>query len=120
MSLFGFLRGEQQSPIELDIDDVLDLLDNERRRLMIDVLAEESHLTLRELAKRVAATEYDTTPDRLDHDQYKRVYISILQHHVTMFADAGLIDRYDHDLSPTEEVDGMARVLETVREEVNA
>lgn len=120
MSLLGLLRGEKESTLDIEIDEALDLLGNERRRLMIDVLAEKRDVTLRQLAKRVAAIEYDTTPERLNSDQYKRVYISIYQHHLLLLENSGVIEQDRNRVTATDEVEGLARVLEAVREEVSA
>lgn len=69
-----------------------ELLANERRRHIIRVLATvRGEISLRDLADRVAAREYDTDPESLTGDEHKRVYVACYRTHVPKFAKAGVV-----------------------------
>jgi len=77
--------------------DIFDLLRNRRRRAVLDYLRRnEGESTLDELAKHVAADEYDTSIEKLSAQQRKRVYVSLYQNHLPRIDEVGLVE-YDKD-----------------------
>jgi hypothetical protein len=66
-----------------------------------------------ELAKHVAAWEYDIDPEDLDDQQQKRVYVSLYQTHVPKLADIGIVN-YDSETRMVELTDKATQVEEFV------
>lgn len=80
---------------DLPLRDVLEVLDNERRRHAIDVLAAYDvgeHVGTRTLADRVAAREHDCDVADLSSQQIKRAQVGLHQHHAEILDDADVID----------------------------
>lgn len=76
----------------LSKNELFHLLQNERRRRVLQYLAETDRpVELRKISKHIAAWECDTTPQQLTSTQYQRVYIALYQSHLPTLADAGLI-----------------------------
>lgn len=85
-----------QSPEERDRlpkDVIFELLSAERRRLVLDYLAENGgETTLGDLADHVAAKENGIEPQLLSSKQRKRVYIALYQCHLPKLDDTNVID----------------------------
>jgi hypothetical protein len=78
-------------------DQVFDVLSSARRRYVIYYLRERNEaVALTELARQVAAWEYDTDPEDLTDQQEKRVYVSLYQTHVPKLAEFGIVE-HDED-----------------------
>ena len=76
----------------LSKDDMFHILQNERRRRVLEYLAgKEGPEDMRDIAEQVAAWEHDTTVQALSSDQRQRVYIALYQSHLPKLADFGLI-----------------------------
>ena len=84
-------RGEEQ---ELSLDEIFELLKNERRREVIKYLLEspDGRATLSDLAELIAAKENDIEIRELSSDQRKRVYVGLYQCHLPKMDDMGVID----------------------------
>lgn len=76
----------------LSKDDTFHILQNERRRRVLQYLSDaEGPVDMRDIAEQVAAWEHDTTVQQLTSDQRQRVYIALYQSHLPKLADFGLI-----------------------------
>lgn len=98
-SIVGIISsGDDESEREeLSQDLIFDLLSNPRRRFILYYLRIESGpVKLPDLAKEIAAWEYDTPIDELTDQEQKRAYVSLYQTHVPKLVEAGLVD-YDTD-----------------------
>lgn len=97
------LREEQLDDDELSLDDVFDVLRNQRRRdvLVYLVGTEDNTATLSELAEHVAAKENDIDRSELSSTQRKRVYIGLYQCHLPKMDDLDVVD-YDQDRGTVE------------------
>lgn len=74
-------------------NEVFDILQNERRRAVLQRLFERGEsIGVTEVSRAVAADEYDVEPDALTSDQYKRVYTALHQCHLPRMDDFGVID----------------------------
>lgn len=81
----------------LGYDTLYSILSNERRRLVIELLAEKrERVDISDLAEQVACIEMDTTPDELGTDDRKKVYVSLYQCHLGTMDEAGVIN-YNKD-----------------------
>lgn len=78
----------------LSLDEIFELLKNERRREVIHYLlsAENNTTTLSDLAEHIAAKENDIDITQLSSDQRKRVYIGLYQCHLPKMDEMGVID----------------------------
>lgn len=97
--LFGSSDEDTTLPsIDKDLETVLELIQNERRRLVIQMVSEigDDTISLRDLAKRIAAFENDVDRSRLQSGEYKAVYVGLYQVHLPRLAEDGLI-QYDSD-----------------------
>lgn len=76
----------------LSRDDMFHILQNERRRRVLQYLSNtEGSVDMRDIAEQVAAWEHDTTVQQLTSDQRQRVYIALYQSHLPKLADFDLI-----------------------------
>jgi hypothetical protein len=77
----------------LSKDDTFHLLQNERRRMALAYLNEQTGtVEMRDVAEQVAAWENDTTVQQLHSDERQRVYIALYQTHLPKLDDEGVID----------------------------
>ncbi|QOS13874.1 hypothetical protein DEQ92_16320 [Haloferax sp. Atlit-6N] len=78
---------------ELGKDEIYHLLQNERRRKVLEYLRDrEGPVQMRDIAEQVAAWEHDTTVQALMSDQRQRVYIALYQAHLPKLDEEGVID----------------------------
>ena len=78
---------------ELPVDEIFHILQNERRRMVLEYLQEtDGSVRMRDVAEQVAAWENDTTVEELTSDQRQRVYIPLYQSHLPKLDKAGIID----------------------------
>lgn len=78
---------------ELPVDEIFHILQNERRRMVLEYLqGAEDSVRMRDVAEQVAAWENDTTVEKLSSDQRQRVYIPLYQSHLPKLDKAGIID----------------------------
>jgi hypothetical protein len=86
---------ERDDSGELPADEVFHLLQNARRRRVLQhVFAheDEAPFEMRTIAEHVAAWENDTTLQQLTSDERQRAYISLYQCHLPKLDDKGIID----------------------------
>lgn len=85
---------EQGSPDEeLPVDEIFHILQNERRRMVLEYLQEaDDSVRMRDVAEQVAAWENGTTVEELSSDERQRVYIPLYQSHLPKLDKAGIID----------------------------
>ena len=95
---------------DIDLDELLEVLSNRRRRYFWRFLREQSGpVAISEASRHVAAWEEDVHPDELVYDDRKSVYTSLYQHHAPLLDDLGLIE-FDKE-------DATARSLTAVEQE---
>ena len=103
------------SPDDLQREEIHDVLRNQRRRLLLDLLQEASGpLTVRELSERIGAIEADQDPPPRSVRQ--SVYVSLLQTHLPKLDELGIVD-YEEEGRLVGVGDGLREVavyLETV------
>ncbi len=77
---------------ELSKDELFHLLQNQRRRQVLEFLQDtDGEINMRDVAEQVAAWENDTTIDALDSNERQRVYIALYQSHLPKLDDAGVL-----------------------------
>lgn len=77
----------------LSIDEMLELLKNERRRIVLKYLVnQEEQTVLGDLADHVTAVENDVDVQEITSNQRKRVYVSLYQFHLPKMNDMGVIE----------------------------
>ena len=89
--------GARESSDRLSKGEIFDVLQNERRRYVLQHLRTNGGpVKLGELASDVAAKEYDCTPDEVSSAQRKRVYTTLQQTHLPRMHEAGIVE-YDSE-----------------------
>lgn len=84
-------------PSAVSLDIAFEAGANDRRRRVLQYLAEHGETDLAELSEVVAAAEYDgETPETISGQRRKRVYVSLYQTHLPKLDGMGLVD-YDDD-----------------------
>ncbi|WP_221621722.1 DUF7344 domain-containing protein [Halocatena pleomorpha] len=79
-------------PSELSKDELFHLLQNQRRRQVLEFLQDtDGEINMRDIAEQVAAWENDTTIDALDSNERQRVYIALYQSHLPKLDEAGVL-----------------------------
>lgn len=78
---------------ELSKDEIFHILQNERRRNVLQYIADtDEPVRMRDVAEQVAAWEHETTVQELTSDQRQRVYIPLYQSHLPKLDKVGLIE----------------------------
>jgi len=73
-------------------DELFDLLSNGRRRYVLQYLSQAGGTAdFERLTDTVAAWENDTTVDRIEEDERKRVYVSLYQTHLPRLESSGVV-----------------------------
>ncbi|WP_306059037.1 DUF7344 domain-containing protein [Natronococcus wangiae] len=79
----------------LEESEVFHILGNDRRRAIVQLLAEEAgQVDVSDVATEIAATESDSTP--VPNNLYKSVYVSLQQTHLPQLQEDAVIE-YDSD-----------------------
>ncbi|MFP9191686.1 DUF7344 domain-containing protein [Natronosalvus vescus] len=90
-----WLSARQESPAA--VDEVLQALGHQRRRLLYDVLrTHEQELTLPDAAEEVAQQEANRPITELSAERIADVYISLYHDHLPRLVEAGLLE-YDQE-----------------------
>lgn len=106
---------------DLGLDDVHDILKNERRRRILDHLSERSWM-LDDLAVSMASIENDKPERLIDSQEKKRVYVACYQCHLPQLDGLGVIawDKRSGQITRGPEYGGVRRLQTAVREIVEA
>jgi len=87
--------GEEEEEEELSKGEIFDVLQNQRRRYVLEYLKRyDEPVELSDLAMQVAAWEYQTSVEEVTNDQKKRVYTTLQQTHLCKMEEAGIVE-YD-------------------------
>ena len=93
----GAAVGNDDREGSLTDDDLFEVLHNPRRQQVVEYLrAGDGTATAGELAEHIAAEENDKSVAELSSYERKRVYVSLYQNHLSVMADANVID-YEKD-----------------------
>ena len=97
-------------------DEIFHLLQNQRRRYVLQYLQEvDGTVEMRDMAEQVAAWEHDTTLQALTSDERQRVYIALYQAHLPKLDEKGVIE-YNQSrgiVEPTARVEQLTQYLQT-------
>ena len=108
-------RGESDEG--LSNEEIFDVLQNERRRHVLQYLREHGGpVSLGDLADHVAAAEYDCQTDDVTSAQRKRVYTTLQQSHLPQMDEVGIVE-YDSDdgvITTTDQTKELTVYLEIV------
>lgn len=92
-SWFGTLEESGGVPTQVSRDMVFEVLKNERRRSVLDLLERNGgRATLSELSERIAARENGIDRGEITSDQRKRVYVGLYQRHLPKMDELGAVD----------------------------
>jgi hypothetical protein len=91
--------GAASSPERLDR--IFTILQNHRRRLILEYLRDHDSTTQGDLARHVAAVENDIPESAVTSTQRKRVYVSLYQAHLPKLDEFGAVD-FDRDRGTVE------------------
>jgi hypothetical protein len=101
----------------LSNEEIFDVLQNERRRHVLQYLREHGGpVSLGDLADHVAAAEYDCSCEEVTSAQRKRVYTTLQQSHLPQMDEVGIVD-YDSDegvITTTDQTEELTVYLEIV------
>jgi len=110
-------RGDSEDG--LSNEEIFDVLQNERRRYVLQYLRQHGGpVTLSELADHVAAAEYDCLTDDVTSAQRKRVYTTLQQSHLPQMDGVGIVE-YDSNegvITTTDQTEELTVYLEIVPE----
>lgn len=89
--------GQSEANTQLSLDERFEILKNERRRIVLQYLREETEtVKLNELADQVTAIENDTDVGSITSEERKRVYVGLYQFHLPKMDKMGVVE-YDQD-----------------------
>ena len=86
---------ETNETSELETDDLFHILQNQRRRRVLQFLQdfdEGEQVDMRDIAEQVAAWEHDTTVQQLSSNERQRVYIALYQSHLPKLDEKGVLE----------------------------
>lgn len=109
----SLLGSESPESVELEIEEALDVLSNERRRLAIKFVSEHEgeEFDLNDIVRYIATDQYGP---KFDSIQRKRVYVAMYQTHVDELIAAGVIESVSDGDTHTYQVGGAAEPAATV------
>jgi hypothetical protein len=85
--------GPEADPVELTLDEIFELLKNERRRRVLAHLGDrDDPMRLGELADVIAARENDKPVGAVTSTERKRVYVGLYQCHLPKLDSMGVVD----------------------------
>ncbi|WP_049937061.1 DUF7344 domain-containing protein [Haloplanus natans] len=96
------------------LDRIFAILQNHRRRLILEYLRDHDSTTQGDLARHVAAVENDIAESAVTSTQRKRVYVSLYQAHLPKLDEFGAVD-FDRDrgtVERTSKTDDLLRYLD--------
>lgn len=100
---------KEQQFTEMPIGELFNLLRNERRRIILQILSDSGPLSRTELARELTAHETD---GKREGQAYKKRYVSVYQTHLPALEEKGLVDvTEDAVVRPTEKTDGVLQFL---------
>jgi hypothetical protein len=89
------VEDEPNEQAELETDDLFHILQNQRRRRVLEYLQdydEGEQVDMRDIAEQVAAWEHDTTVQQLTSNERQRVYIALYQSHLPKLDEKGVLE----------------------------
>lgn len=95
----SFLSGDSPRPepgSRLTIDDAGTLINNERRRLVVDAIEKGDVVRLGDLARAIATAENEVDEKWLDASDRKAVYVALYQVHLPRLDEMDVVD-FDSD-----------------------
>lgn len=111
--------GRGLSTVELDLNDLLSVIQNERRRHVIAILAQVDTETIEmgDLSERVAARQIGKAQSDVTSQERHRVYVGLKQTHLEQIEDAGLLEMVDRDAEfcATSETYAVAELIRELR-----
>jgi hypothetical protein len=88
-------RGQSVNSVPLTMDEVTELINNRRRRLILQLVNESAEeMSLDQLSRKMAAVMNDISIDEVSSDERKKMYVSLYQNHLPKLDDDGVIE-YD-------------------------
>ncbi|MFC4448347.1 DUF7344 domain-containing protein [Halorussus aquaticus] len=95
----------------MDFETAFDLLSNEYRRAIVDVLDETGPVSRQQLTTRLLARGVGPA-DASDRPTRRRLRIALHHNHLPRLADAGVLTYDDERVAPTSELDATVEWLE--------
>ena len=84
---------DDRQPRELGLDQLFEVLQNQRRRYVLKYLRDnEGGTSLSDLSEQIAAWENDKEIRRISSSERKRVYVALYQCHLPKMDDMGVIE----------------------------
>lgn len=108
---------DRDTRLEPSEDVLFDVLSNRRRRYTVHALkVDDARLDLGTLADRVAAWECGVSPGEVSRKQRKRAYTALLQSHLPMMEEAGVVqfDKSRGVVEPADNLDDVELYLDVV------
>lgn len=100
-----------------DVDSLLRVLSNDRRRDALSCLSRHDTVTLADLADELAEQKHGTTIDEIPPDEVKTVYMELYHRHVPKMEAADLL-QYDQEQDCVTITDAGSRVASTVNHDL--
>jgi len=84
---------EESQPRDLGLDQLFEVLQNQRRRYVLQYLREhEGGMSLSDLSEQIVAWENDKELRRISSSERKRVYVALYECHLPKMDDMGVIE----------------------------
>lgn len=112
-------RKSKQGGVTYELDTVLTILGNERRRLTLRYACVHGDATTKELTSHIASIETGKDPHQTTSDERQRVYTTLYQNHLPKMDDAGFITYEDHVVTPENWTHDLWDVLDELETIVN-
>lgn len=106
-------------PEGLKLETVAEILSNERRRYIIEILEDEEITTVKDMSERIAEKEVGGTPHARERNS---VYVTLIQNHVPMMYKKGIVE-YDECrklIRRGEQYESILKALNTLKEHTDA
>ena len=117
MGMSQQVEDSETAPGSLSDDEIFDVLQNERRRLVLQYLRQHGGpVSLGDLASHVAAKEYNCEEGEVSSAQRKRVYTTLQQSHLPRLDSVGIVEFEDGMVRTTPQTEELTVYLEIVPE----
>lgn len=108
------MNAASTSDVDLDVDTLLNVINVERRRRLIELAAEHGELSLREASAIIAADEKDIPREDITYEDRHPIYAPLYQNHVPNLAENGVLEVEDNVLRATNVTRDVAELIDVL------
>ena len=110
------MNATHTADITIDVDTLLNVINVQRRRRLIELTAEHDEISLREASAIIAADEHGIDREEVPYEDRHPIYAPLYQNHVPTLTENGVLEAEDNVLSATDVTRDVAELITTLDE----